>query len=740
MHLVRVIDGKMLQVHLCATCAAEFGLRPPEGPGLEPGELMDTLKKMDDLGKDLGKQMSDVDLPDSEGGMPSPEALMRFLSRMGGHGEDEAQEVPPADVEPSAEELGVPDEQCPVCGMRLSRMLKTRACGCPACYDLLAKALAGDRRLRAHPYDGTIPYDLDPSTRQAVQLAQLEASLLKATCADDYETAARLRDEIALARRPPQPPPGSTATASPDAGEPPEDMDTSLQNLVCPLEARQEAPGEDLRLRASPSQPIPRNESGVVHVCMVLRRNLRGRDFKLELSAKQLSGLYEALAARASTACSPDEATRVVRARELDARLYDSLQPVHASQRIRTWIGGGERLIWPQGIGVAGHAVRLGVQDGAHVSLYADGSPAETANLREALRVAAIQCETRGARWAFHPRLGYLFRDLSRCGNGLEVHVLMHLPALHALGYIAPANEALEELGLALEPLLPVADLPPGHHVKELPFYWLGIPARFLLGAPMPADYGRTAETVVDDIMAAARALAHQDYEALQRLDPEWVADRYERAAATLATARRMGQFEAISVLSDLRMGEELDLPDGAVPTVRDAVLAPDACWAALRYFDPGILYATARAAKAVGLSEDKTPPEELREALLRARAGLFDFFLPDGDTHGIRWGCPRARAAAGARPKTRRKLSKASTLRPPKGETPPPPEQMLFPLEDADSAPADRPSPKKSRSTRKKPPTKRPPAEGDVSAAADDPPSAPRPPPRPRKPKGHQP
>lgn len=539
MHLMRVIDGKMLQVHLCATCAAEFGLKPPDETGVEPGDLVDALKKLEELGRKLTRERDAGEPSGPEGGELGPadvlEALGKGLGR-GGDGPDSRAEAPD-----DADDV---DGRCPACGMAVRKMIRTHSSRCPACYDVLAKHIhwTGPGTV-IRPYAGRVPASADAAVRYAVAASRLEGRLRAARCAERYEEAAAIRDEL------------MALMANPSEGE---------GLFWTPPPAAAAAP------RQAPAD-LP-HEAGLLRVALSLGRNLADEPF---FSKSQKEGR-----------------------RQVASRVEEALH--------------GPDLSLPPG-------VRAAVGRESHVLIDAEGPVADADALLAAVLEADSRLEAAGLRWAFEPRLGYLAGPLVRCGTGLDVRILLHLPALHALGRIPPANRVLAELGLAL---VPMADFGGGR--SPLPCYWLRVPPRLLLERICPLHCGRDEAAVLADSLAVARALARQDYEAMQRLDLCWAEDRFLRAAASLALARRLGRVEAMALLSDVRMGAELGLDPAPVPLDARAFLPPSRFHAALRAMDLSAL------AKAAGAPP---PPDEAdaKELLRRARAAYFDRFFPDG-------------------------------------------------------------------------------------------------------------
>ncbi|MBM4029877.1 MAG: hypothetical protein FJ280_31430 [Planctomycetes bacterium] len=105
-------------------------------------------------------------------------------------------------VQPSDEEMFGPAEReqvCPTCGFTLDRLRKEGTLGCPADYEVFEKALLSLIE-RAHggktSHCGKVPSRLPSDTRRFVELAQLRRQLEEAVRDEDYERAAKLRDQL----------------------------------------------------------------------------------------------------------------------------------------------------------------------------------------------------------------------------------------------------------------------------------------------------------------------------------------------------------------------------------------------------------------------------------------------------------------------------------------------------------------------------------------------------------------
>lgn len=141
-HLTQVADGHVKKVHLCEECAAKSGF-------------------------DLQGPMSITDILIGMGGAPAGEA-------------------------------GAPDRSCPRCHLRRSDFKKTGRLGCPECYETFAAELMplvkGMHRSEQHT--GKVPSRESARLRVSAELAELQKSLDRAIREENYEEAARLRDQI----------------------------------------------------------------------------------------------------------------------------------------------------------------------------------------------------------------------------------------------------------------------------------------------------------------------------------------------------------------------------------------------------------------------------------------------------------------------------------------------------------------------------------------------------------------
>jgi protein arginine kinase activator len=103
-----------------------------------------------------------------------------------------------ADAEQDEEMAALNQRQCPHCGLTFVEFRNTGRLGCPQDYDLFAEELTpllenihGDRR-----HAGKAPRRHPQAKQTQTELTRLRRQLQTAVTQEDYEQAARLRDEI----------------------------------------------------------------------------------------------------------------------------------------------------------------------------------------------------------------------------------------------------------------------------------------------------------------------------------------------------------------------------------------------------------------------------------------------------------------------------------------------------------------------------------------------------------------
>ncbi len=147
-HLTEINDGVRSEMHICEQCAAEQGVATQSQMSIN--ELLSHL---------LASQPSDEEM----------------------FGASEK------------------DLACPNCGFTLDRLRKEGSLGCPMDYKVFEAALVPLIE-RAHngksTHCGKVPTKVPKDTRKFVELSQLRRQLEDAVRDEDYELAAKLRDQM----------------------------------------------------------------------------------------------------------------------------------------------------------------------------------------------------------------------------------------------------------------------------------------------------------------------------------------------------------------------------------------------------------------------------------------------------------------------------------------------------------------------------------------------------------------
>jgi protein arginine kinase activator len=142
-HLTQVVNGVVKKVHICQECAGKNGL-------------------------DLSSPISITDILLGLGGTQESEPDLPF------------------------------DQSCPVCHMRRNDFKKTGRLGCPDCYDNFMgeiNSLIGAMH-HSTQHTGKLPARAGSKLRQQAEIATLRQQMEGAIVQEDFETAARLRDQI----------------------------------------------------------------------------------------------------------------------------------------------------------------------------------------------------------------------------------------------------------------------------------------------------------------------------------------------------------------------------------------------------------------------------------------------------------------------------------------------------------------------------------------------------------------
>lgn len=147
-HFTKIVSGEKSEIHLCEQCAQEQGdFFTQAAQAFNFNHLLSGLLNME-----------------SSPGIPTPVAPMR----------------------------------CETCGMSYAQFTQAGRFGCPDCYDSFSSRL--DPLLRriqsSEAHTGKVPVRAGEQVKSRKRLQELRMSLQRAVASEQFEEAARLRDEI----------------------------------------------------------------------------------------------------------------------------------------------------------------------------------------------------------------------------------------------------------------------------------------------------------------------------------------------------------------------------------------------------------------------------------------------------------------------------------------------------------------------------------------------------------------
>ena len=182
-------------------------------------------------------------------------------------------------------------------------------------------------------------------------------------------------------------------------------------------------------------------------------------------------------------------------------------------------------------------SVMLCEEDHLRIQAYAPGLALEEAyTMADELDTAL----GRGLNYAFDERLGYLTQCPTNLGTAMRVSVLLHLPALAALGRVGRLGESIAKLGLTIRGAFGEGSEAEGALFQLSNQVTLGIAERQAL----------------DNLQAITLQIAAQERRARKELlqRPAWE-NKVWRAYGILRYARMLDSGDAAKLLSLVRLG-----------------------------------------------------------------------------------------------------------------------------------------------------------------------------------------
>lgn len=172
--------------------------------------------------------------------------------------------------------------------------------------------------------------------------------------------------------------------------------------------------------------------------------------------------------------------------------------------------------------------------------------------LNEAWRIATEVDDILEARldYAFHPDLGYLTSCPTNVGTGLRASVMAHLPALVISKRIGRVLTAINQMGYVVRGIYGEGSEAAGQ----------------IFQISNQISLGNSEGEIMQSLQAIVRQIVEEErntLRALQNNAEQEVMDRLGRSLGTLANARLVNINEAVQLLSDLRLGINLQRISG---------------------------------------------------------------------------------------------------------------------------------------------------------------------------------
>ncbi len=152
--------------------------------------------------------------------------------------------------------------------------------------------------------------------------------------------------------------------------------------------------------------------------------------------------------------------------------------------------------------------------------------------------------------YAFDERFGYLTACPTNVGTGMRASIMMHLPALVEMGYMDGVLKAANQIGLAIRGIYGEGSNSRGN----------------IFQISNQLTLGRNEKELFANITGLAKQLVSKEIEArnfLKKNQGIKLEDKIFRSLGTLRSARVIDSAEAMSLLSNVKLGIEMGYIEG---------------------------------------------------------------------------------------------------------------------------------------------------------------------------------
>jgi len=153
-------------------------------------------------------------------------------------------------------------------------------------------------------------------------------------------------------------------------------------------------------------------------------------------------------------------------------------------------------------------------------------------------------------KYAFDEKYGYLTRCPTNVGTGLRASVMMHLPCLTLTGYINKVLQAVSQVGLTVRGIYGEGTGALGN----------------IFQISNQTTLGESEEEIIQKIKSIVTQIISKERETRKALLSNKriaIEDKVYRALGVLQNARIMTSKESMKLLSDVRMGVEMNIING---------------------------------------------------------------------------------------------------------------------------------------------------------------------------------
>ncbi len=150
-------------------------------------------------------------------------------------------------------------------------------------------------------------------------------------------------------------------------------------------------------------------------------------------------------------------------------------------------------------------------------------------------------------KYAFDERLGYLTCCPTNVGTGIRASVMLHLPALTITGYTKGMLQTISKIGLTVRGLYGEGTEVAGN--------------MFQLSNQL--TLGQSEEEIINNLTTVTHQLVDREWAARENIakhDRYGLEDKIYRSYGILSNARKISSKEAMDLLSDVRMGVDMEI------------------------------------------------------------------------------------------------------------------------------------------------------------------------------------